>query len=50
VLFIGTQYSNLYTTVDTPAEAAWSNDQEVSYTAGEQPLSGTGDGPGSHWP
>jgi hypothetical protein len=23
VLFIGTQYSNLYTAVDTPAEAAW---------------------------
>ena len=23
VLFIGTQYSNLYTEVDTPAEAAW---------------------------
>jgi hypothetical protein len=24
-LFIGTQYSNLYTAVDTPAEAAWFN-------------------------
>jgi hypothetical protein len=23
VLFIGTQYSNLYTAVDTPDEAAW---------------------------
>jgi hypothetical protein len=23
VLFIGTQYSNLYTAMDTPAEAAW---------------------------
>jgi len=23
VLFIGTQYSNLYTAVDTPAKAAW---------------------------
>ncbi len=23
MLFIGTQYSNLYTAVDTPAEAAW---------------------------
>jgi len=23
VLFIGTQFSNLYTAVDTPAEAAW---------------------------
>ena len=23
VLFISTQYSNLYTAVDTPAEAAW---------------------------
>jgi hypothetical protein len=23
VLFIGTQFSNLYTAADTPAEAAW---------------------------
>ncbi len=23
VLFIGTQFSNLYAAVDTPAEAAW---------------------------
>jgi hypothetical protein len=25
MLFIGTRYSNLYTAVDTPAEAAWNS-------------------------
>jgi hypothetical protein len=32
VLFIGTQYSSLYTAVDTPAEAAWMNEVDVSAT------------------
>ncbi len=32
VLFIGSQFSNLYTTVDTPAEAAW-NDFTLHFLA-----------------
>jgi hypothetical protein len=33
VLFIGTQYSNLYTAVDTPAEAVWNQNQNITKTS-----------------